>query len=207
MQPLAAVLRHAAAFPPLPHLLAGAPRDTLASDHVARCLQPVELLCQLEGSGGGQGGGARLVERWAGLLEAQAPFHESILQGLERLCRELVENALCGRQHQLTTWAQGLPLPPLPTSLPRFAGKWPDHPEAFQKMKAAVGCQLAQLMHQTLGMDAQVGPRASAASSAGQPRKPGTAGAAILCKHRLLPACPVRPLLQAQVPTPPRPHT
>ncbi|KAL4426966.1 hypothetical protein ABPG77_009527 [Micractinium sp. CCAP 211/92] len=84
VQPLAAVLRHAAAFPPLPHLLAGAPRDTLASDHVARCLQPVELLCQLEGS-----------------------------------------------------------------------GKWPDHPEAFQKMKAAVGCQLAQLMHQTLGMDAQ----------------------------------------------------
>ena len=51
VQPLAPVLRHAAAFPPLPHLLAGAPRDALASDHVARCLEPVELLCQLEGTG------------------------------------------------------------------------------------------------------------------------------------------------------------
>ncbi len=51
VQPLAPVLRHAAAFPPLPHLLAGAPHDALASEHVARCLEPVELLCQLEGSG------------------------------------------------------------------------------------------------------------------------------------------------------------
>ena len=51
VQPLAPVLRHAAAFPPLPHLLAGAPHDALASEHVARCLEPVALLCQLEGSG------------------------------------------------------------------------------------------------------------------------------------------------------------
>ena len=52
VQALAPVLRHTAAFPPVPHLLAGAPRDALAGDHVARCLDPVELLCQLEGSGG-----------------------------------------------------------------------------------------------------------------------------------------------------------
>ena len=52
VQPLAPVLRHAAAFPPLPHLLAGAPRDALAGEQVARCLEPVELMCQLEGSGG-----------------------------------------------------------------------------------------------------------------------------------------------------------
>lgn len=84
VQSLAPVLRHAAAFPPLPHLLAGAPQDALATDHVARCLEPVELVCQLEGS-----------------------------------------------------------------------GKWPDSPEAFQKMKAAMGCQLAQQLQQALGMEAQ----------------------------------------------------
>ncbi|PRW05744.1 nucleolar 6, partial [Chlorella sorokiniana] len=83
VQPLAPVLRHAAAFSPLPHLLAGAPRDALASEHVARCLEPVELLCQLEGS-----------------------------------------------------------------------GKWPDELEPYQKMKAALGCQLAQQLHTALGLDA-----------------------------------------------------
>ena len=50
-QPLCPVLRHAAAFPPLPHPLAGAPEDALQGNHVARCLEPVEVLCQLEGSG------------------------------------------------------------------------------------------------------------------------------------------------------------
>jgi U3 small nucleolar RNA-associated protein 22 len=50
-QALAPALRRAAAFPPLPHPLAGAPADALASDHVARCLPAVPLLCQLEGSG------------------------------------------------------------------------------------------------------------------------------------------------------------
>lgn len=33
-------------------------------------------------------------------------------------------------------------------------GKWPDSAKAFLKMKAAVGCQLATLMHQVLGLDA-----------------------------------------------------
>eukprot|EP00887_Chlorella_sp_A99_P002636 scaffold6.g2636.t1 len=60
-QPLAAVARRAAAFPPLPHRLAGAPEEALASEHVARCLDPVEVLCQLEGSG-----------RWPESLEAFA---------------------------------------------------------------------------------------------------------------------------------------
>ena len=76
-QPLGAVSRGAATFPPLPQRLAGAPQDALASDHVARCLEPIEVLCQLEGSGEvlcrleGSAGcpawrGARLEDSWAG---------------------------------------------------------------------------------------------------------------------------------------------
>lgn len=53
-QPLAPVLRHAAPFPPQPHLLAGAAHaDVLDpdSESIPRCLPAVEILCQLEGSG------------------------------------------------------------------------------------------------------------------------------------------------------------
>lgn len=52
VQPMSAVSRRVAAFPVEAHLLAGA--SALASAHlqkVPRCLQPVELLVQLEGSG------------------------------------------------------------------------------------------------------------------------------------------------------------
>jgi U3 small nucleolar RNA-associated protein 22 len=54
VQPLAATLRHAAVFPPLPHQLAGAAAADAGRaerDQVPRCLEPVELLCGLEGSG------------------------------------------------------------------------------------------------------------------------------------------------------------
>lgn len=34
------------------------------------------------------------------------------------------------------------------------AGKWPDELEPYQKMKAALGCQLAQQLHTALGLDA-----------------------------------------------------
>lgn len=53
-QPLAPVLRHAAAFPPQPHLLAGAAHADVFdpdSESIPRCLPAVEILCQLEGSG------------------------------------------------------------------------------------------------------------------------------------------------------------
>jgi len=73
-QPLAPVLRHADAFPPLPHELAGAPQDSLAktrSDHgegrVPRCLPAVELLCQLEGSGRWPDGPAAFAKMKAAL--------------------------------------------------------------------------------------------------------------------------------------------
>ena len=50
VQPVAAVLRNTAVFPPIPHPLAG---SSLAdsSDMVPRCLPAIEVLCQLEGSG------------------------------------------------------------------------------------------------------------------------------------------------------------
>ncbi|KAK9832639.1 hypothetical protein WJX81_006336 [Elliptochloris bilobata] len=47
--PAAAALRHTAAFPPLPHPLAGGAGDDVSG--VPRCLEPLELLVQLEGSG------------------------------------------------------------------------------------------------------------------------------------------------------------
>lgn len=34
------------------------------------------------------------------------------------------------------------------------AGKWPDELEPYEKMKAAMGCQLAQQLHTALGLDA-----------------------------------------------------
>lgn len=47
--PASAVLRHTAPFPPLPHPLAGGAGS--ADGGVPRCLEPLELLVQLEGSG------------------------------------------------------------------------------------------------------------------------------------------------------------
>jgi U3 small nucleolar RNA-associated protein 22 len=83
-QPLAPSLRHAAVFPPQPHVLAGAPssgKDSTSA--VPRCLPAVEMLCQVEGS-----------------------------------------------------------------------GKWPDDPDAFAKMKAAVGVQIAESLQSGFGMEA-----------------------------------------------------
>lgn len=34
-------------------------------------------------------------------------------------------------------------------------GKWADHPEAFKKMKAALGVQLAQALESSFGLDAE----------------------------------------------------
>jgi len=49
--PAAAALRHTAAFPPLPHPLAGGAAGGAAGAAVPRCLEPLEVLVQLEGSG------------------------------------------------------------------------------------------------------------------------------------------------------------
>lgn len=82
IQPISAVLRNAALYPPVPHGLAG---DIVSndsdSDVVPRCVPAVELLCQLEGS-----------------------------------------------------------------------GKWPDNPDAYKKMKAAIGVQLAQSLLSTFSI-------------------------------------------------------
>jgi len=51
VQPVAAVLRNAAAFPPVPHLLAGSSLADDTSDLIPRCPPAIEVLCQLEGSG------------------------------------------------------------------------------------------------------------------------------------------------------------
>jgi U3 small nucleolar RNA-associated protein 22 len=50
VQPVEAVLRQTAVYPPVPHQLAG---SSLAntSDVIPRCLPAIEVLCQLEGSG------------------------------------------------------------------------------------------------------------------------------------------------------------
>lgn len=55
VQPLSAALRDTAAFPPVPHPLATAKLGVLSGrgdlGRVPRCLEPQELLVQLEGSG------------------------------------------------------------------------------------------------------------------------------------------------------------
>lgn len=56
VQPLAPAARHTAAFPPRPHALAGgqellAGLEEAADGGLARCLEPVEVLVQLENSG------------------------------------------------------------------------------------------------------------------------------------------------------------
>lgn len=70
-QPLAPVLRSTAAFPPLPHMLAGAAREDLRvngeQSSVPRCLPAVEILCQLEGSGRWPDGPAAFAKMKAAL--------------------------------------------------------------------------------------------------------------------------------------------
>ena len=61
VQPFGAAYRRTALFPPVPHPLAMADRQGLKDDDVIpRCLDPVEMLVQLEGSGVGSG-------RWIGM--------------------------------------------------------------------------------------------------------------------------------------------
>ena len=50
VQPLSAAARHTSAFAPLPHPFAGGPGARGVK--VARCIDPLEVLVQLEGSGG-----------------------------------------------------------------------------------------------------------------------------------------------------------
>lgn len=50
-QPLSAVSRHTAPFYPLPHPLAGGGAGAAEVGRIPRCLEPTELLLQLEGSG------------------------------------------------------------------------------------------------------------------------------------------------------------
>lgn len=52
VQPLSAVSRHTAAFVPLPHpWVGGPPRQAGKHGRVPRCLEPIEVMVQLEGSG------------------------------------------------------------------------------------------------------------------------------------------------------------
>jgi hypothetical protein len=93
VQPLAATLRHTAPFFPQPHPLAGGPAAGAGLPSLPRCLAPLDLMVQLEGS-----------------------------------------------------------------------GKWPDAPAAYSKMKAALGCQLAQALEAVSGV--RWGARPWAAASA-----------------------------------------
>ena len=58
VRPLSAAARHMHPMPPLPHPLAGAANLEIeravetGAARIPRCLEPVELLVQLEGSGG-----------------------------------------------------------------------------------------------------------------------------------------------------------
>ncbi len=51
IQPVSAVHRNTALYPPLPHELAGGTSEISKSDTIPRCVPIMELLCQLEGSG------------------------------------------------------------------------------------------------------------------------------------------------------------
>ena len=51
VQPLSAAARHTAAFPPLPHPLAGGQRSQPGA-RLPRCMDTSDLMAQLEGSGG-----------------------------------------------------------------------------------------------------------------------------------------------------------
>ena len=51
VQPLGAASRQTAPFHPLPHPAAGAAEGTGGPHGVPRCLEPIELLVRLEGSG------------------------------------------------------------------------------------------------------------------------------------------------------------
>lgn len=81
-QPLSAVSRHAAVFPPLPHVLAGAPHAALPpqsnprSPTLPRCLDSVEIVCQLEGSG-------KWPENVAAFLKAKAALGVQLAQALQ----------------------------------------------------------------------------------------------------------------------------
>lgn len=59
VQPVGAACRHTSVFVPQPHPLAGGP--AAAAGPLARCLEPVEVLVQLEGSGKR---GPQAVPRW-----------------------------------------------------------------------------------------------------------------------------------------------
>lgn len=49
VQPISATARHTSGFTPLPHPYASG--SALRTDRVERCIEPVPLLIQLEGSG------------------------------------------------------------------------------------------------------------------------------------------------------------
>ena len=50
-QPLSAASRHTAPFVPLPHPLAGAAAAAAGRGRLPRCLEPLDVLLQLESSG------------------------------------------------------------------------------------------------------------------------------------------------------------
>lgn len=50
-QPLSAASRHTAPFVPLPHPLAGAAAAAAGQGRLPRCLEPLDVLLQLESSG------------------------------------------------------------------------------------------------------------------------------------------------------------
>ena len=65
VQPLSAASRHTSAFAPLPHPFAGGPGARGVK--IARCIDPLEVLVQLEGSGESP------------LLTSRPPLMESML--------------------------------------------------------------------------------------------------------------------------------
>lgn len=82
-QPLAPVLRHAAPFPPIPNTLAGAPLTALPASArgstpapVPRCVEPLEVACQLEGSG-------KWPESVAAFLKTKAAMGVQLARALE----------------------------------------------------------------------------------------------------------------------------
>jgi len=79
VQPLSAAARHTAAFPPLPHPFAGGQRSWAK---IGRCLETIDLLAQLEGSGIVQVSGNSLHDRHQQCLNA------SVSACSHRLCEQ-----------------------------------------------------------------------------------------------------------------------
>ena len=162
VQPLSAAARHTAAFPPLPHPFAGG-QNADSSAKVDRCLNTIDLLAQLEGSG-------MLTQLHAGArTESTQQLFVAHLTCDSLLFLALTSSAAFGNTSDMhpgtapgaatcksyAVLAECMPLrPQKPDHSCSCVGKWPDHPHAYAKAKAAMGCLLTDELASAYGLHA-----------------------------------------------------